>query len=202
MRVTGSSAAPVGSTGGNVTSFTVTGLTASTAYTFDVQALDAAGDISQPSNQVTVTTDASGTTTANIALGKPVTASSQTQVYFPANTTDGSADTYWESANNVFPQWIQVDLGAATATVKRLVLKLPPAAAWATRTQTVSVLTGSTSPTDIRVSNAPLTFNPSTGNTVTVTLPAAITARYVRLNFTANTGWPAAQLSDLQIYSV
>ena len=54
--------------------------------------------------------------------------------------TDGNADTYWESANGAFPQWVQVDLGAATS-IGRVALKLPPAAAWATRTQTLSVQT-------------------------------------------------------------
>ena len=33
-------------------------------------------------------------------------------------------------------------------------------------------------------------FNPATGNTVTVTFAAA-QVRYVMLTFTANTGWPA-----------
>ncbi|MFC7710301.1 discoidin domain-containing protein [Micromonospora lupini] len=47
---------------------------------------------------------------------------------------DGDANSYWESANNAFPQWVQVDLGA-TRTVGRVVLKLPPSSAWATRTQ-------------------------------------------------------------------
>ena len=32
--------------------------------------------------------------------------------------------TYWESANNAFPQWIQADLGSSVAT-NRVVLKLP-----------------------------------------------------------------------------
>ena len=48
--------------------------------------------------------------------------------------------------------------------------------------------------------SAGYTFNPSTGNTVTVTFAAA-QVRYVRLTFTANTGWPAGQLSELQVYS-
>ena len=26
------------------------------------------------------------------------------------NAVDGDANTYWESANNAFPQWVQVDL--------------------------------------------------------------------------------------------
>ena len=55
---------------------------------------------------------------------------------------DGNANTYWESANNAFPQSLTVDLGQ-NRSVSRVVLKLPPAAAWQTRTQTLSVL-GST----------------------------------------------------------
>ncbi|WNI15243.1 discoidin domain-containing protein [Actinacidiphila sp. ITFR-21] len=200
LRVTGSSTTPVGSTAGNVTTFTVTGLSPATAYTFDVQALDAAGDISQPSNQVTVTTDAGTPPPAtDLALGATATASSSTQNYYATNVNDGNANTYWESANNAFPQWLQLDLGTSY-TVKRLVLKLPPATAWAARTQTISVQTATSLPPGAQPS-ANHTFDPATGNTVTVTLPAAVAARYVRLTFTANTGWPAGQLSELEVYS-
>ena len=45
----------------------------------------------------------------------------------PGNANDGNQATYWESTNNAFPQWIQVDLGAAVS-VNRVVLKLPTAA--------------------------------------------------------------------------
>jgi hypothetical protein len=55
LQVSSSTSIQVGTTGS--TSFTVTGLGASTAYAFDVVAYDAAGNVSQPSNQVTVTTD-------------------------------------------------------------------------------------------------------------------------------------------------
>ncbi|BFH63595.1 glycosyl hydrolase family 18 protein [Paenibacillus azoreducens] len=46
------------------TSFTVSGLTPQTAYTFSVKARDAAGNISPASNEVQATTDASGPVTA------------------------------------------------------------------------------------------------------------------------------------------
>ncbi|MBM9505389.1 discoidin domain-containing protein [Actinacidiphila acididurans] len=197
LRVSGSTSTQVGTATG--TSFTVTGLTASTAYTFDVVAADAAGNLSQPSNQVSVTTDApSGTT--NLALHKPTAESSHTQVYGSANATDGDPNTYWESANNAFPQWLQVDLGAATG-VKRLVLNLPPSTAWGARTQTISVqgsTDGSTFTTLLAAAN--YTFDPGSGNTATLTLPATATTRYVRLNFTANTGWPAGQCSEFQVF--
>ncbi|KIF66526.1 xylosidase [Streptomyces sp. AcH 505] len=139
--------------------------------------------------------------TGDLALRRPATASSTTQSYGPGNAVDGNAGTYWESANNAFPQWLQVDLGSAY-TVKRLVLALPPDQAWATRTQTVAVLGSTNGTTFTTLSGAAgRTFNPASGNTATITLPAAVTTRYVRLQFTANTGWPAGQLSSLSVYA-
>ncbi|WP_261991876.1 hypothetical protein [Streptomyces sp. OR43] len=38
------------------------------------------------------------------------------------------------------------------------------------------------------------------GDRATVTLPGT-SARYLRLTFTGNTGWPAAQLSELEAYT-
>jgi len=139
-------------------------------------------------------------TPTNLALNKPATASGSTQSFAPGNAVDGNTGSYWESTNNAFPQWLQVDLGSAT-TVGRLVVTLPPSTAWATRTQTLSVL-GSTDGSTFTtlVGSAGYAFDPSTGNTVTITVPPA-TTRFVRLNFTANTGWPAGQVSELQAYS-
>ncbi|MCO1595712.1 discoidin domain-containing protein [Micromonospora sp. RHAY321] len=132
-------------------------------------------------------------------LSATMTASSYNQNYVAGNANDGNADTYWESANNAFPQWIQADLGA-TVSVDRVVLKLPPASAWQTRTQTLSVL-GSTNGSTFTTlkASAGYTFNPATGNTATVTFTAAST-RYVRVQVTGNTGWPAAQLSEVEVY--
>jgi hypothetical protein len=94
----------------------------------------------------------------------------------------------------------QVDLGSAVK-VGRLALDLPPSPDWATRSQTLSV-TGSTDGTNYStiVPAARYTFDPSTGNTVTITF-SAVSERYLRLTFTANTGWPADQLSELQAYA-
>jgi hypothetical protein len=50
------------------------------------------------------------------------------------------------------------------------------------------------------VASAGYTFNPSTGNTVTIGLPSGTSAQYVELNFTGNTGWDAAQLSEFEIF--
>jgi hypothetical protein len=135
----------------------------------------------------------------NLAAGKPISASSSTDVYQPGNLNDGNQNTYWESANNAFPQWAQVDLGSAT-NVNSVILKLPPASAWATRTETLAVQ-GSTNGTTFSniVGSAGYSFNPATGNTVTINF-TAISTRYVRLNITGNTGWPAGQLSEFEVY--
>ncbi|MGW5668768.1 discoidin domain-containing protein [Micromonospora sp. NPDC003776] len=135
--------------------------------------------------------------TTNLALGRTMAESSHADVYGAANAADGNAGTYWESANNGFPQWIRADLGG-TVGVDKLVLKLP--AGWDTRTQTLTVQ-GSTdgSTYGTLVASAGYTFNPGSGNAVTISLAAAAT-RYVRLLFTANTGWPAGQLSELEVY--
>ncbi|MEU7943956.1 discoidin domain-containing protein [Micromonospora taraxaci] len=132
-------------------------------------------------------------------LSATMTASSYNQNYVAGNANDGNASTYWESANNAFPQWIQADLGA-TVSVDRVVLKLPPASDWQTRTQTLSVLgsTNGSSFTTLKAS-AGYTFNPSSGNTATVSFTAAST-RYVRVQVTGNTGWPAAQFSEVEVY--
>jgi len=196
-RISGSTSTPVGTTAG--TSFTVTGLTASTTYAFSVTAQDAANNSSGASNTVNATTSApSGNT--NLALGKPTSESSHTQNYGSGNVTDGNTDSYWESANNAFPQWVQVDLGSAAA-VKRLVLTLPPATAWATRNQTIAVQ-GSTDGSGFSTlaGAASYTFNPSSGNQATVSFATAASVRYVRVIISANTGWPAGQLSEVRAY--
>jgi hypothetical protein len=155
---------------------------------------------SAANSPTTVALTGTGAGSVNLALNQPATTSGYTQAYAPGNAVDGNTSTYWESTNNAFPQWLQVDLGS-TKSFSKIVLDLPPSTAWATRTQTLSVL-GSTNGSTFTtiVASANYTFDPSTGNTVTITFPAS-SARYVRLNFTANTGWPAGQLSEFQVWS-
>jgi hypothetical protein len=137
---------------------------------------------------------------SDLALNKPASASGYTQTYQPSNAVDGNTSTYWESTDNAFPQWFQVDLGAA-AGISRIVMDLPPSSAWGARTQTVQIQgsTDGSAFTTIAGSRG-YSFDPATGNTATATF-GAVTARYVRLTFTANTGWPAGQLSELQVWA-
>ena len=151
-------------------------------------------------NPLTVGLTGSGIgSTTNLALNRPVTASSSYQTFVASNATDGNTSTYWESTDGAgYPQTITVDLGAAHP-IGSVTLDLPPSTAWSTRTETLSVL-GSTNGSTFSqiVGSAGYTFNPSTGNTVTISAPSGTSARYVQLSFTANTGWSAAQLSELR----
>jgi uncharacterized repeat protein (TIGR01451 family) len=158
--------------------------------------LVAAGLIAVPALSPTPARAAGG---PNLAAGRSVTASGVNGPYGAGNVTDGNADSYWESPGNAFPQWVQIDLGRGVA-VDQVKLKLPPATAWATRTETLSVQ-GSTTGSGFGTlaASAGRVFNPAAGNTVTVDFTAA-TVRYLRVEVTGNTGWPAAQLSEVEIY--
>ncbi|MFF7160027.1 extracellular solute-binding protein [Streptomyces sp. NPDC008086] len=136
----------------------------------------------------------------NLAKGRPTTATGSQDVYIPGKAVDGDASTYWESTNNAFPQALTVDLGS-TETVRRLVLKLPPSPAWGARTQTVTVLGGTDGSTYSTVVGATgYRFDPAPGNTATVSLPAGTSLRHLRLSVSANTGWPAGQFSEVEVY--
>ena len=155
-----------------------------------VSELQVMGTAGSPSNQPT-----------NVALNAQASASSSTQSYAPSNAVDGNTSTYWESANGSWPATLTVNLGASDS-LDHLVIDLPPSSAWQTRTQTLSVLgsaNGSTWTT--LVGSATYTWNPSTGNTVTIALPANTTDQYVELSFTANSVQNGAQVSELQIFN-
>ncbi|WP_431683831.1 discoidin domain-containing protein [Kitasatospora sp. KL5] len=164
-----------------------------------MQAFLGSGQTSSPSPTPT-TTPGCNPGTGNIAQGKAATASGSTQAYGAGNVVDGDANSYWESANNAFPQWVQVDLGCAVS-LSKVTLKLPPASAWNTRMQTLAV-SGSTDGTSFTTlaASAGRTFDPATGNTVTINLPAN-SVRHLRITVTGNTGWPAGQLSELQAFA-
>jgi hypothetical protein len=139
--------------------------------------------------------------TTNLAINKPVSASSYTQSYVPANAVDGNTSTYWEATNGAWPSTITVNLGSAQ-TLGSITIDLPPSTAWSTRTQTLSVL-GSTNGSSFTtlVGSATYTWNPSTGNTVTIQLPSGTSDQYVELSFTANSVQNGAQASEILIYA-
>ena len=69
---------------------------------------------SAPGSPLTVALSGTGTasSTTNLALNQPATASSVFQNYVPSNVTDGNTSTYWESTDGAaYPQTITVNLG-------------------------------------------------------------------------------------------
>ncbi|MEU6459426.1 CARDB domain-containing protein [Streptomyces sp. NPDC047065] len=134
----------------------------------------------------------------NLALGRPAKAGGSHGAYPAGNATDGTQATYWEGPAGSFPQWLQVDLGTAR-DVDRVVLKLP--AGWESRSQSLSVR-GSTDGSTFRTLAAAdaRAFSPERANTVAVDLGTSADARYIRVDVTGNTGWNAAQLSELEVY--
>jgi hypothetical protein len=83
-----------------------------------------------------------------------------------------------------------------------ITIDLPPSTAWSTRTQTLSVL-GSTNGSSFTTlaGSATYTWNPSTGNTVTIQLPSGTSDQYAQLSFTANSVQNGAQVSEILIYA-
>ncbi|NYV74488.1 CARDB domain-containing protein [Streptomyces sp. UH6] len=133
----------------------------------------------------------------NLALGRVATAGGAHAGYPATNVTDGSQQTYWEGPAGSFPQWVQVDLGTAV-DLDRVVLKLPTG--WEGRSQSLAVLGSSDGNSFTPLAAAqPRAFEPSAANTVAIGLPSA-SARFVRVQVSANSGWNAAQLAELEIY--
>src|SRR5882757_1421354 len=136
---------------------------------------------------------------SNLALGKPITASSVVGNLAASNADDGDPTTYWEAAGDSFPNTLAVSLGS-NADVTSIVLRLNPATDWGARTQTIEVLgrdqdaAGFTS----LVASAPYVFDPATGNTVTIPVTARLAD--VQLKITANTGSAGAQISEFGVF--
>ncbi|TCC45236.1 APHP domain-containing protein [Kribbella capetownensis] len=139
---------------------------------------------------------ATATAAVTADLSKTLSASSSLGEYPSTNAGDGNQNTYWESANSAFPQWIQADLGSTT-DVNQVTLRLP--ASWGARSQTITVQAGTNAASlSTVVGSTAYSFAPTANNTVTINF-ATTSARYVRLTVTANSGWAAAQLSEFAV---
>ena len=114
----------------------------------------------------------------NVALSKSINCNNYTQTYVAANANDGNVSTYWEGANNSYPNTLTVDLGA-TYSINYVNVKLPTS--WGARTQTFSVLgsTDNVNFTTIVASNT-YTFDPYANNVVSLYF-SNVNYRYVQL---------------------
>ncbi|MFD9504230.1 discoidin domain-containing protein [Streptomyces sp. NPDC060035] len=183
------------SVAGDVTTYT-DAQPAGATVTYVVRAKDAAGNISVASNSVT--RNGSTTVASNLAVSKPITASSVIHTFVAANANDNSLTTYWEGAGGSYPNTLTVKLGS-NADTESVVVKLNPDSIWGARTQNIEVLgreQNATSFTSLAAARN-YAFDPVTGNTVTI----AVTARVadVQLKFTSNTGSGAGQVAEFQV---
>jgi len=181
------SSALAGSVNGTTTTYTASGLSANTAYTFTVKAKDGNGNTSASSNAITITTD-QNQVTPNIALNKTCTTSSAESTLLSGNNaTDGNTATRWASTFSD-PQWIYVDLGAVY-NINRVVLKWEGAYGSAYKIQ---VSGNASSWTDI--------YSTSSGDGGTDDLSVSGTGRYIRMyGSTRATTW-GYSLWEFEVY--
>ncbi|WP_344616501.1 discoidin domain-containing protein, partial [Dactylosporangium salmoneum] len=127
--------------------------------------------------------------TGNLALSRPVTASSVENAGTPASAAvDGSLTTRWSSAFSD-PQWIQVDLGQPTSISR---VKLTWEAAYG-KNYTIQTSPDGTNWTTVR------TITNGDGGVDDNTALAA-TGRYVRINGTARGTAYGYSLFEFEVY--
>ncbi|MFJ1801557.1 discoidin domain-containing protein [Streptomyces sp. NPDC088180] len=184
-----------GSVAGNVLTYTDTQPPSSTV-SYVVRAEDAAGNVSGDSN--TVTRNGRSGTASNLAVNKPITASSVVHTFVAENANDNSTSTYWEGAGGSYPNTLTVKLGS-NADTENVVVKLNPDNNWGPRTQRIEVLgrEQSSSSFNSLVAAKDYAFAPASGNTVTI--PVAARVADVQLKFTANSGSGAGQVAEFQV---
>ncbi|MFD8958559.1 CARDB domain-containing protein, partial [Streptomyces anulatus] len=169
---------------------------ASTTVSYVVRAKDAAGNVSGDSN--TVTRNGQSGSASNLAVNKPITASSVVHTFVAENANDNSASTYWEGAGGSYPNTLTVKLGS-NADTENVVVKLNPDSSWGPRTQRIEVLgrEQSSSSFNSLVAAKDYAFAPASGNTVTIPVSARVAD--VQLKFTANSGSGAGQVAEFQV---
>ncbi|WP_413470605.1 CARDB domain-containing protein [Streptomyces radicis] len=143
-------------------------------------------------------TAASAAQDVNLALGKPISASSTTQGYVATHANDGSLTSYWESAGH--PSTLTVELGT-DADLDSVVVGLDPDPIWGPRTQSIEILGRARDASQFTSleARADYSFSPS-GNQNSVTIPVAGRVADVQLRFHGNTGAPGGQVGELQVF--
>jgi hypothetical protein len=153
-----------------------------------VTATDTTGASGSASFTWTVTSGGGTCGTTNVALHKPVTASSTENAGFPPqNAVDGNPGTRWSSAFSD-PQWIQVDLGQ-TYSICQVVLNWEAAYARAFQLQTSS---------DGATWTSVYSTTTGTGGVQTVNLTAS--GRFIRMFGTARATQYGYSLWEFGVY--
>lgn len=138
----------------------------------------------------------------NLALNQEVKSNGITEVYLPKRAVDGKTvgTSYWEGSAQM-PNILTVTL-KEPQEVGLVLVALNPNSIWSARKQTFSV---QTSEDGAHFSEAKAekeySFDPQTGNYVTVPLDKAKKVKSVQLTFTKNTGAKGAQVAELELYA-
>jgi hypothetical protein len=126
-----------------------------------------------------------------LSQGKPIAASTQKSSYKATKANDGSLLTYWEGGSYVFPAAIAIDLGSKmnlTSIIMKLNFLAP-------RLETVAI---STSDNNVTYTTQVAAVSYSLG---TATVPLNnVSARYVKLIISSNSGATAAQMAEFEIW--
>ncbi|MFE7123429.1 discoidin domain-containing protein [Streptomyces sp. NPDC057617] len=176
----------VGVTG--ATTLRVSGLTPDKQYSFTVVARDAALNTSEPGEAAVVTTPADN----DLALNKPVTASSYSEDNTPERAVDGNLSTRWAQGLGLpDPSWIQVDLGKDTSVSSVVTTFEKPSGyqyrlEYSTDGSSWSTLDDHTSANTVSAANYSFADQP-------------VTARYLRLTVTGSS-WNGGSIYELQAY--
>ncbi|WP_164716281.1 discoidin domain-containing protein [Paenibacillus whitsoniae] len=171
------------------TSYSDTGLAASTAYSYTIKARDAAGNSSAASSTTSATTLAAG---GNAALGKAYSASTTWSTSYPAaNAFDGDTATRWSaSSGSTANQWISVDLGSAMA-VNQVIVK-------ETTYQRVTSYKLQSSSDGSTFTDIPGTSGTTLGASKTISF-SPVTMRYVRLYVSTASAVPT--INEIEVYT-
>lgn len=164
------------------------GLTAGKTYTFRVTARDAAGNESAPSATLRVTMPSGG----DLALKKPVTASSYSEANTPEKAVDGDLSTRWAQGLGLpDPSWIQVDLGASY-DVDGAITTFEKASGYKYRIEV--------SPDEVHWKTlADRTAANTTAATDYTHTDTPVAGRFVRLTVTGSS-WNGGSIYDFQVY--
>jgi chitosanase len=136
-----------------------------------------------------MTGTASAATDGKLSEGRPVTASSTKAGTAAASAVDGDTSTRWAGAANAGPQWLRVDLGAASA-ISRVKLNWDKTYAADYR---IEASADGTSWTTL--------YRTATGNGGTDDLTVlGGTGRYVRVNATAAKSAKGMALLEIKVY--
>ncbi len=137
----------------------------------------------------------------NLALGKKVKQSGQTDIYNGRNVTDGDRYTYWEGETNDYSNDVTIDLEQMTQIGSARIL-LNPSRIWSARTQEVEVQVSEDGENYVTAyPKTVLPFDPGEDNSAYLVFPQAVQGQYIRVLFYSNTGAKGGQAAEIEVYA-